>query len=71
MTTKFIRLTEAYSDGTDCALLLNPDYIMSIKKGKTDTLINMAAEKIHIDKPKERVFFFVKETVDEVWKMIE
>lgn len=69
---KFISLTEVYSDRTTVPLILNAAYIMSVKNGKqgNDTLINMACERIHVDKPKERLIYFVTEPVDEVWRKI-
>lgn len=68
--TNFIRLTEIYNDRTTLPLILNSAFITSIKKAKQgDTMINMVGSRD--PEFKERtVFYFVKETVDEIGAML-
>lgn len=59
--TKFIKLTEVYRDGSTTAILLNCDFIKSIKISdkKTDTHVLMSDNK----------YFFVSESVEQIWTM--
>lgn len=61
--TKFLKLTEVYTDGRNIPLVINAGYIMSIKKSSNgkDTHICMTGDK-H--------YFFVKETVQEIEAML-
>lgn len=67
--TKFIRLTEPYHSG-DRPILINTDHIRSIKPGdkSRDTLINMTHTTEMDGKPSK--YYFVKESIDQIWLMI-
>lgn len=60
--SKFIKVTEQYTNGKAETLILNTSFILSIKKSKEgrDTHINM----------QDKHYFFVKETVAEVEAML-
>ena len=66
---KFIKVNEVYSDGNKQILIINTAFIMSVKKAKQgDTMINMSGDRnAHTTNP---VYFFVKETVEEVEAML-
>ena len=70
--TKFIKLTERYSDGREQALLLNANNIMSVKKasGGPDTHIIVNGTRPDRHGGKTEVFFFVKESVSDIEKML-
>lgn len=60
--TKFIKLTEVYQSGNTVTILINTENMLAIKlseKGK-DTHIQM----------KDGKYFFVKQTVDQIWEML-
>jgi hypothetical protein len=69
--TKFIKLTEVYNDGTNLPIVINTSFIASIKKAKggRDTIINMVGERVS-GANNGPVYFFVKQTVDEVEAML-
>lgn len=68
---KFIKLTEIYTDRSELPLLLNTAFITSVKKAKHgDTMINIAGERAKQDKENFTIYFFVKETVEEVGKLL-
>lgn len=60
--TKFIKVNEQYGNNQTYPLLINCDYIRTIKLGEKgkDTIIYLTNDK----------YFFVKETVDQIWFMI-
>lgn len=60
--TKFIKVTEVYKDGKISPIIIQTDNILSIKlsdKGK-DTHVCM----------KDTKYYFVKESVEEIWNML-
>lgn len=60
--TKFIKVNEQYGNSQTYPLLINCDCIRTIKMGERgkDTMIYLTNDK----------YFFVKESVDEIWMMI-
>lgn len=60
--TKFIKVNEQYREGVTHLLIINCDHIRTIKTGDRgkDTMIYLTEDK----------YFFVKESVDEIWMMI-
>lgn len=71
---KFIKLTERYSDGREQLLILNADYILSVKKasGGPDThiVVNGTRPSKKGEAERTEVFFFVKETVAEIERLL-
>lgn len=62
MTAQFLKLTEVYQNGDTLALIINVSNVLSVKRsdrGK-DTHIQM----------KDMKYFFVKETVEQVWEKL-
>jgi len=67
---KFIKLTEIYNDRSCFPLILNAAYITSIKKAKQgDTMINLLGNR-DPNSHEKTVYYFVKETAEEVWAML-
>lgn len=70
--TKFIKLTERYSDGREQTLLLNAAHIMSVKKasGGPDTHIVVNGTRPDRHGGKTEVFFFVRESVADIERLL-
>ena len=65
---KFIRVTEHMSHGDRRVLLINTDHIAHIQDAVNDkdTHIRMA----HLGKDGHMVYYFVKESADEIWRQM-
>lgn len=68
MKTNFIRVTELMTGGDEKPLLLNINHIMHVQGGlgTKNTHIRMNDHKTNDSK----TYYFVKETVDEIQKMM-
>jgi len=61
---KFIKLTELNSDGGEKEMLVNSAYIQYMQVGKR-------GDNVRIVMVEEKQYFFVKETVKEIWEMLQ
>ena len=73
---KFIKVTEVYTDRNEQPLFINTAFITSVKKAKHgDTMINMSGERANVNKEglskdSSAIYFFVKESVEEVGRLL-
>lgn len=61
---KFIKLTEMNSDGGEKAIIINTAHIQYLQVGKREN-------NVRIVMVEEKKYFFVKESIDQVWSMFE